>query len=144
MTKKPTTERKTNKTTRLGHDPFEDIGISETEDEISKSQDIGSDEKHPEISVGHEQDVLCLPSRFSIAAVEDVYKQMSSLLSLEQTCIELEAGEIESIDTSAIQLLYAFSAQAKISGKNLRWKSRSKIIDEASRTLNINILTDTD
>ncbi len=144
MTKNTTIKRKTNKTTRLGHDPFEDVGISGVEDEIPKSQDIKPEEQQPEIKADHEREVLCFPSRFSISAVEDVYKQMSSFLSLEQTCIELEAGGIESIDTSAIQLLYAFSTQAKISGKHLRWNSRSEIVDEASRALNINILVDTD
>ncbi len=142
--KNPTTKRNANKSTRLGHDPFEDAGIDDRENNVPSPQNIKPEEKNADIKVDNEKESLCLPSRFSIATVGEVYKKMSSFLSAEQTQIELEAGEIESIDTSAIQLLYAFTLQAKMSEKKLHWKSRSKIVDDASRVLNINLLAGPD
>lgn len=142
--KNPTTKRNTNKSTRLGHDPFEDTGIAEHDNKVPQSQNIKSEGKNTEIEVDDGNGTLFLPSRFSIATVGEVYKKMSSFLNTEQSQIDLEAGEIESIDTSAIQLLYAFSLQAKMSEKNLHWKSRSKIVDEASKALNIDLSTGQD
>ncbi len=141
MTKKSTTKKKTNKTSRLGHDPFADIDINSEDNENDCSPNIASDDQPAEMKSNSEQAVLHLPSHFSIAAVEEVYGHMSSLLEMEKTPIEVETTEVESIDTAALQLLYAFIEQTRMSGKNIHWRSRSKKIDEASRMLNINIFT---
>ncbi len=137
------TNKSTKKTTRLGHDPLEDIEVTSNENKTSNNQSIETVGKDEQNSNDKNHKELNLPSRFSIATVEEVYKRMSYILSLEQDQIELNPEEIKSVDTSAIQLLYAFTTQAKISGKNIHWKSRSETVDKASRILNINILDDT-
>jgi len=142
MTKKSTTKRKTNKTSRLGHDPFAGVDIDSEDNENYCSPNIEPDEQPTEMESNDGRAILHLPSHFSIAAVEEVYGHMSSLLEMEKTSIEVETIEVESIDTAALQLLYAFIEQTRISGKNIHWRSRSEKIGEASRMLNINIFTE--
>ncbi|HEB56846.1 MAG TPA: hypothetical protein ENI98_11225 [Gammaproteobacteria bacterium] len=142
VNKNTSTKQNTNKTSRLGHDPFEDVKISTDKNETSKSENTETDKK--DMTGNSNPETLSFPSRFSIATAEEIYKRMSYHLSQEQTHIELDPEKTTSIDTSAIQLLYAFIAQAKISGKTLHWKSRSEIIENASRILNIHIFYDTD
>ncbi|VAX13920.1 hypothetical protein MNBD_GAMMA24-396 [hydrothermal vent metagenome] len=142
MTKKPTDTSKTNKTTRLGHDPFSETDLSINNNDISQAVDIESDQQCAESK--SDRGILSLPSKFSIASVEEVYKNMSSLLTQKQNLIEINAEKIESVDTAAIQMLYAFTAQANILGINTRWKPRSKIINDAAKILNINISIDSD
>jgi len=142
MTKKPTTKKKTNKPSRLGHDPLQGLEVKPGEDENNHSLNIEQDEQLMEIESDSEQAILHLPSHFSIAAVEEVYGQMSSLLYMKNTSIDVEATGVESIDTAALQLLYAFTERTKMSGKDIHWRSRSEKIDEASRILNINIFSE--
>ncbi len=146
MTKKPSATMKSNKTTRLGHDPFADIEPSIEDEEVLQNKNIEAD-TNPDKQDGEKNDnkeTLHLPLRFLIASAEEVYKSMSSFLSSEQNCIEVDPQKTESVDTSAIQLLYAFILQTKIAGKTIRWKSHSKIIDDAANILNINISNDKD
>ena len=144
MAKKSTTKKKTSKTSRLGHDPLQNLNIEsdEGEDKNDHAMDIEADEQIMKAEPDSEKGILHLPSHFSIAAVEEVYGQMSSLMKMKKTSIEVESTEVESIDTAALQLLYAFAEQSRMSGTDIHWHPRSKKIDEASSILNINILTE--
>ncbi len=141
MTKKSTAKSKTTKPSRLGHDPLGSLNVKSDEDENNLPPNIEQDEQPMEIEPDSNRATLHLPSHFSISAVEEVYTQMSSFLEMTNTSIDVETIEVESIDTAALQLLYAFAEQTRMSGKNIHWCSRSEKIDEASRILNINIFS---
>ncbi len=144
MTKKSTTKRRTTKASRLGHDPLQILKIESNEDEYKNghAMDIEADEQIMKAEPDSEKAVLHLPSHFSIAAVEEVYRQMSSLMKMKKTSIEVKSAEVESIDTAALQLLYVFAEQSRMSGTDIHWHSRSKKIDEASSILNISMYTE--
>jgi len=136
MAKKTTTKKKA---TRLGHDPFDDSMLNDSDNITLSSQETAKDEEPMETKADDADNILCLPSHFSIAAVGEVHAQMCSILNQEQETIEVDAGEVEAVDTAAIQMLYTFIEQTKISGKSLRWKRQSEKIAHASNMLNINI-----
>jgi len=136
MAKKTTAKKKTS---RLGHDPFDDSVLNDGDNISLSSQEMAKDEEPIETKADDADEILCLPSHFSIAAVEEVHAQMSSILNREQETIEIDAGEVEAVDTAAIQMLYAFIEQTKTSGKTLQWKRQSEKIAQASSMLNINI-----
>lgn len=145
MAKKDSATIKSSKNTRLGHDPLADIEPPVT-DEISQQHNTSSatEKNKHDNKATDKQDILDLPSRFSIASAEEVYKRMSSFVASEKDHIEVNAEKTESVDTSAIQLLYAFALQAKITGKIIHWKSHSSTIDDAAKILNIDILANTE
>lgn len=139
MAKKSTAKKKAKKTSRLGHDPLDDLNADTIEKESDQTQSIEPNEDIIKMESNDTPSTLHLPSRFSIAEVAEVREHMSSIMKQKQTTIEVDAGEVELVDTAAIQLLHAFSEQAKTSGKTLHWQSQSEKIKEASRMLNINI-----
>ncbi len=137
MVKKTTAKKKN---TRLGHDPFDDPVFEDGGNTFPPSQKIAPDNEQIETEADIAKSNLHLPSHFSIATVEEIHAQMSSILNLEKMSVEIDPSEVESVDTAAIQMLYAFIEQIKVSGKSTHWKIHSEKIAQASSMLNINIL----
>jgi len=151
MTKKSTTKSRMNIKSRLGHDPLEGLKVESDEDpyvqprttDLVEPLELTEPDKQPsEMEPDGGKIILHLPSHFSISEVEEVYGQMSSILETGENSIEVETTEVESIDTAAIQLLYAFTEKTRMSGRDIHWHSRSEKIDEASRLLDIDMFSE--
>lgn len=71
-----------------------------------------------------------------IAELEVLYPTLLSLL-LEEKSIVFDCGDIEQVDTTALQLLHAFFKEAKIHGKSVHWDSVSDIFLQRARLLGI-------
>ncbi len=141
MTDKSTPRKKTGKSSRLGHDPFADISVDTEKDRTVKTDNIEPDTPPEETVSNDKQASLHLPSNFTIAAVEEVRGKMSSLIDMDKPSIDIESAEVESVDTAAIQLLYAFTEKAITSGRTIHWHSYSQKIEDAAKILGINMLT---
>jgi len=64
------------------------------------------------------------------------------LALLDDQPIILECSRVTQVDTAAIQLLYAFSQEADIHGKQLQWQQVTDVFLQAVRLLGItNFLT---
>jgi len=135
----PKKTSKNKNASRLGHDPLDDLNIDDDENLSTEKQKPSQNEHIPMKESAPKTETISLPSRFSIAEVDEIYTQMSSLLAQDTIDIELDGGNVESVDTSALQLLYAFNEKAAMSGKTIHWKSTSEKILESSRLLNINL-----
>ncbi len=124
MAKKNSTRKKP---MRLGHDPFDMPDEANSDKPNEKLQDENNDK------------ILDLPPNFSISCVEEIYIAMNSILNEQAESIKIDAENVESVDTAAIQILHAFIEKANITGKQIHWKTRSEKIQKASEMLNINI-----
>ena len=71
-----------------------------------------------------------------IAEFEVLYPTLLSLL-LEEQSIVFDCGDIEQVDTAALQLLHAFFQEAKIHGKSVNWDNVSDIFLQSARVLGI-------
>jgi len=71
-----------------------------------------------------------------IAELEVLYPTLLSLL-LEEQSIVFDCGDIEQVDTAALQLLHAFFQEAKIHGKSVNWDNVSDIFLQSARVLGI-------
>lgn len=140
-----------NKVSKLGHDPLSWINDPEIEientsnsDEASSLQDRldtnqpNSDEVAAVSEMLEDNTMLDLPSYFGIAQVSTVYEEMQLILALKIDEIEINAADIESIDTAAIQLLIVFVDQATKSGKSIKWLVTTDKFKVAVTTLNLN------
>jgi len=68
--------------------------------------------------------VVELPSVMNIASASELKSVLTLALDANEST-ELEAGSVESIDASAIQLLLSFIQEASIRGNSCCWNSAS-------------------
>lgn len=113
----------------------EEVSLEEPVDQ----PEVSSEEVTPavESEKSEDENMLDLPVYFGIAQVADVYQQMKSIIESDSNAIDIKAGDIESIDTAALQLLSAFIKQAEENNKSVSWSSRSEKIDSAIAVLNM-------
>lgn len=69
-----------------------------------------------------------------IAELEVLYPRLLSLL-LEEKAIVFDGGDVEQVDTAALQLLHAFVKEANIHGNSVHWQSISDIFLQNARVL---------
>jgi len=123
--------------TESNHDEVDNLSVAmennvndNTEKDINKSEEM--DEIHRE-----NLDMLDLTSHFGISRVADIYPQMQSLISSSSETLKISGGDIESVDTAALQLLLAFVAEAEKNGKKIEWESCSEKLRSSASLLNI-------
>jgi anti-anti-sigma regulatory factor len=131
---------------KLGHDPLAWIEPDET-----------SGDKEPSIPVQALQDiavssaaeakssdndvvtaVLTLPAYFGISQAAAVHADMQKIFNEGRKQVEIAGDEVESMDTSAVQLLLAFVNEARSEGIQLSWLNYSKKIESVAGMLGIN------
>lgn len=71
-----------------------------------------------------------------IVELEELYPRLLSLL-LEEKSIVFDGGDVEQVDTAALQLLHAFVKEAKIHGHRVHWQSVSDIFLQSARVLGL-------
>jgi anti-anti-sigma regulatory factor len=79
---------------------------------------------------------LVLPSVCNISSVSEIHAQMKTFLYSNDDTINIQAGQVDSIDTAALQLLTSFDAMVKAQGKTILWQSSSDKFKEAASQLN--------
>ena len=133
MTKKTSRKKIPAKSSRLGHDPFSELSVDE-----EANVEIESRNLEPLIT-DNAPCTLQLPSNFTIAAVGEIHNKMTSIFGLDKTIIEIDGGEVESVDTAGIQLLHAFENNAMAKDKEIYWIQASEKIATTSEFLGINV-----
>ena len=83
------------------------------------------------------QTVFELPPYFGIAQVAATKESMQSFLQSSGGEIEIQAEDVDSIDTAALQLLISFIKEAKSKGKNIKWGSTSGKLESSVELLAI-------
>jgi len=66
----------------------------------------------------------------TIANVADLHSKITSVLEIS-SIIELDAQEVEKVDTAGLQLLVALSQELEKSDGHLLWKAPSDTLNEA-------------
>ena len=138
---------------KLGHDPLawisdedaeqlkkevkEDDVVVEKETEAIKPDEIESVVEETQEDAMSEQTIFELPPYFGIAQVAETKESMQSFLQSSGDEIEIEAEDVDSIDTAALQLLTSFIKEAKSKGKNIKWRSTSNKLESSVELLAI-------
>ncbi len=97
----------------------------------------GKDEKESENRSSEE--ILSCGTSLTIADAESLYQRLRSLLDGGAPVV-IEAHEVESIDTSALQLLGAFLQESGSHGISVRWQNPSETLLAAAQRLDMNQL----
>ena len=79
---------------------------------------------------------ILLESSLGTSEVEPLYDTMMCLLATEQD-VRVDGSKVESIDTSAIQLLVAFTQSIDASGCRVTWDGISEKLETTSRLLGL-------
>ncbi|MDH5571676.1 MAG: STAS domain-containing protein [Gammaproteobacteria bacterium] len=79
--------------------------------------------------------ILVLPAHFTIYEVADINLQMKAILDTDSRTVDIQGGNVESIDAAALQLLVSFNRQASERGKIIEWQSCSDKIKEVAANL---------
>ena len=77
-----------------------------------------------------ESSVFELPERMDIAAAEAVHLEMDNILAAGQP-VTVDGNKVVKIDTSGVQLLYAFKSFAEMHHLELSWQAPSECLSEA-------------
>jgi ABC-type transporter Mla MlaB component len=148
------------KKAKLGHDPLawisdddvatlkNEVGSEEVKVEQVKFDDVELPvedvqpeeivvDKEQEEEVMSEQTIFELPPYFGIAQVAVTKESMQAFLQNSTEEIEIEAEDVESIDTAALQLLLSFIKEAKLKNKSIKWKSMSDKLEGSIELLAI-------
>ena len=72
-----------------------------------------------------EIEILDLGTKCTIIRAEELHKQMEDLLQTGHD-VEVDASQIEQIDTSVLQLLLSFHQSLSQDGRSLSWKTPSE------------------
>lgn len=78
-----------------------------------------------------------VPPYFGIAQVIETKESMASILNDSADQLLLEAEDVESIDTAALQLLVSFVKKAESESKVVSWKSCSDKLKTAAELLSL-------
>lgn len=79
---------------------------------------------------------LDLGTKCTIIRAEELHSQMEGLLQTGHD-VEIDASQVEQIDTSALQLLYSFHQALNQDGKTLKWKSPSDQVVQTAKLLGL-------
>ncbi len=137
---------------KLGHDPLawindedvEKLKSEAEEDNVSDKKEIEAIESDgikpmleeiQEDKIMGKQTVFELPPYFGIAQVAATKESMQSFLENSTDEIEIEAGDVESIDTAALQLLASFIKEAKSKDKCIKWRLISNKLEDSVKLL---------
>jgi len=71
-----------------------------------------------------------------IVGARSLYGCLGGVLA-EAKSVELDAGQVERVDTAALQLLAAFCRALREAGVSLQWRSASGPLCEAAATLGL-------
>ncbi len=82
------------------------------------------------------EEILSFGTSLTIADVESLYKQLKTLLKSEATVV-IDAHEISSVDTAALQLLGAFIHEAGSHGIEVRWQEPSAVLRDSVHRLDM-------
>ena len=80
-----------------------------------------------------EDNVFKLQSTQDISSVAELHKELKSLFKHEK--VVFDASEVERIDTSSLQLLYAFTREAKVNDVEVTWRSPSDAMKKSAGLL---------
>jgi len=80
--------------------------------------------------------MLKLPSELAVSQVEELYQQLIHELH-EVRDINIDASEVNRIDTATIQLLCALQKQLHASGHRIVWHGKSEALVEAVKDLGL-------
>lgn len=148
------TDSRQKKTTRkntgnkLGHDPLafmdamdkqessaEDIHDTKTVSQLDNENEsvVGDADSAGEVIAS----LLDLPPYLGIAQAAEVYTSIQGLLNTVDDKIEINAGEVESVDTAGLQLLMALCKQSHEKGIQIQWQSVSPKLMKSAELLNI-------
>ncbi len=97
----------------------------------------GKDKKKTEKQSSEE--ILSCGTSLTITGAESLYQRLKSLLEGEATVV-IEAHEVKSIDTAALQLLGAFIQESGSHGISVVWKEPSAVLRESVYRLNMDRL----
>jgi len=77
-----------------------------------------------------------LGTKCTIIRAEELHSQMEGLIQTGHD-VEIDASQVEQIDTSALQLLYSFHQALIQDGKHLKWKSPSDQVIQTAKLLGL-------
>ena len=137
-----------NRGNKLGHDPLafmdavdeQDVATEEVADSNTVSRQgiaIESVADDPDVTDEIATATLNLPPYLGIAQVAEMYTNIQSLLNTMSKKIEINAGEVESVDTAGLQLLMALIKQSRTNGIQIVWETISPKLMKSAELLNI-------
>ncbi len=85
------------------------------------------------------EEILSCGASLTIAGVESLYQQLQILIEGEAAVV-IEAHEVESVDTAALQLLGAFIHEAGSHEITVRWQEPSAVLLNSARRLDMDHL----
>ncbi len=75
-------------------------------------------------------------TRLSVTQARAMYTQLGQVLALPQNLV-LDAGQVEQVDTAAMQVLAGFCRHLQERGASLRWHAVSPAVQEAGHLLGL-------
>lgn len=129
----------------IGHDPLawlkDDVEDAEVIEEVKKTpkakkkaakkKTAKSKSAKPEAKV--EDNVFEIQSVQDISLVAELHEELKKLFKHEK--VILDVAKVERIDTSSLQLLYAFIQEAKINNVEVAWRSPSEAMTNSANLL---------
>ncbi len=82
---------------------------------------------------------LTLQTECTLADAATLKSDLCARLSQVETVI-LDAGSVERIDTSSLQLLAAFVRDRRLAGRAVKWHAVSSAVDSAARLLGMDAM----
>ena len=127
----------------IGHDPLawlkedaEDAEIIEEVKEMPKAKKKAAKKKTAKSKAAAEQaedNVFELQSVQDISSVAELKEDLKGLFKYEK--VILDVSNVERIDTTSLQLLYAFIEEAKVNSLEIAWNSPSEAMTNSARLL---------
>ena len=71
-----------------------------------------------------------------ISDANNIHKELMSALE-SNADVDIDASEVERIDTSVLQLFYSFMNEAKLRNVNVRWSKVAEPVEAAANTLGL-------
>ena len=127
----------------IGHDPLawlkddaEDAEIIEEVKEKPKAKKKAAKKKTAKSKAAEakvDENIFELQSVQDISAVADLHEELKKLFKHEKVVLDVE--NVERIDTTSLQLLYAFIQEAKVNNVEVAWRSPSEAMTNSARLL---------
>lgn len=125
-----------------GIDKSEKDDSMDTSATRNKSESLQNEES-TEDNVIVSQGKIELGESLDLQNIENLHDKLKQSLS-DSNDTEVNVGQIESIDTAALQLLLAFSNDLRSKGKKLNWIGQSDEFNESIALLNLSSHIDID
>ena len=129
----------------IGHDPLawlkDDAEEAEVIEEVNKTPKAKKKaakkkavkSKTAKSEVKEEENVFEIQSVQDISVVAELHEELKKLFKYEK--VILDVAKVERIDTSSLQLLYAFIQEAKINNVEVAWRSPSEAMTNSTNLL---------